>query len=260
MNYNISPAHFVAIAESLKPTNDFNIDAKAIMDIGDLLNKVINHQKWTSCPNLETELFQVLSRHFSEVPIDTAEISSILAKARADFDSPSITELYVSDYIKTKYNAQIGFTYDITDTVKGRLFMAFIDKIYLYISDLYKKYKKSWDDIEDSYDMVNEHVSEIFKYLDDNEDVKIMEEIDEEISQIVSINIKHGYYTDGKKLEADILKKYKDCLDERRVTEQTQNTIIEGNVKTQIALHKINWQIQTTKNLFRDNVANYYSA
>jgi hypothetical protein len=260
MNYNISPAHFVAIAERLKPTNDFNIDAKAIMDIGDLLNKVITYKKWASCPNLETELFQVLSRHFNEVPIDTAQISSILDKAKTDFDSPSITELYISDYIKKTYNVQIGFTYDINDVVKGRLFMAFIDKIYLYISDLYKKYKKTWDDIEDSYDMVNEHVSEIFKYLDDNEDVKTMEEIDEEVSQIVGINIKHGYYRDEKELEADLLKKYKECLDERRVEEETQKTIIEGNVKTQITLHKINWKIQSTKNVFQDNVANYYEA
>jgi hypothetical protein len=183
MNYNISPAHFVAIAERLNPTNDFNIDAKAIMDMGDLLNKVITYQKWASCPNLEQELSSIISRYFSEVAIETTEISSILYKARENFDSPSITELYVSDCIKKRYNTQIGFTYDINDIVKGRLFMAFTDKIYLYISDLYKGYKKTWDDIEDSYDMVNDHVSEIFKYLDDNEDVKIMEQIDEETNE-----------------------------------------------------------------------------
>jgi hypothetical protein len=260
MNYNISPAHFVAIAERLKPTNDFNTDAKAIMDMGDLLNKVITYQKWASCPNLEKELFSILSRYFNEVAIETTEISSILSKARENFDSPSITELYVSDCIKKRYNEQIGFTYDINDLVKGKLFLVFIDKIYLYISDLYKGYKKTWNDIEDSYDMVNEHVSEIFKYLDDNEDVKIMEQIDEELDSVVSINIKYGYYKDEQELEADILKKYKDLLDQHDVSAETQKTIMEGNVKTQIDLHKINWKIQTTKNMFRDNVCNYYEA
>jgi hypothetical protein len=249
MNYNISPAHFTAIVDNLTPTKDFNKDAKKLMEIGDMLNKVINYQKWKSCPNLEQELLTVLSEHFNDSNIVLEEVSKILQETRSSFESPSRTDIDVMDYIKKTYTSHIGFVYDINDVVKGKQFMSIIDKIYLYISPLYKKYKKTWEDIEDIYDVVNEHIVKIFNYLDENEDVKKMEEIDETVNSIVSINIKAGYYKDEKELEEDVLAKYKYYLDLHEFSEETKNTIMVGNVKTQIAFYKVSLNLQNTRDL-----------
>jgi hypothetical protein len=260
MNYNISPAHFVAIVEKLKPTNDFAKDAKILMDIGDLLCKVVNYQKWASVQGLTEEVVATITKHFSHVELNLDHIRGILAEAKDKMECPSSTDLKITDYMKDTFSKQIGFTYDLRDINIGRTYTSFIDNLYIFIAGIYTNYKSLWNSIEDSYEPVNDHIVNIYAYLEDIDEVKVMDTIDEKIKQVIDININHGYYKDEDELAEDVFKKYEDELANSGLDSHAQQVIMDGNVKTQIAFYRLSWKLSETQNIMKNSLANYHEA
>lgn len=255
MDPSLTPEELVNLVKQTQLTYNPLDDMYKIMKLGHIIYESNKYHEWQECSNLYESLIAELDKTIPDFIYHREELRNKIEGFISKNLYPAGTKHELLEYLRTIYVTQKDFNYSTittSDAIKAREYLEFMSGLRSVIDNVYSKYIPRWEEVDNTFDRINDLVEEKFGHFEFQEEFidftnkifGLMDEVDEvfkPFKKYTSDYINKGY------LERDYKMCFNVVMTKNKIDSITEDLLKSSIFLTNLQLQKLNISLKMTQ-------------